>query len=383
MMVESGNHTARRRRKLRSYVLISYNIKRMSFKTFTRKGNKIKMTPTVSLNLPSVTGSILAVERAGKVSTEVIVAGEKEFFHFDLAKNKTIDGVTQHKLWNICNIKCWNKWTMYFLSDRNVIFTLNNFYKAFKSSEFFGDSYCGGYHTYSRNAEVVDDYMLFITNNNTLIKYDLKNQLKAELLKQSKIDFSEDDICQTITNDRIKFESISGEVVYRGIIETFFVRDHIIFIGTSNGEILQVEQPLNTSKLHNRKCTTLASFYSGMISAMNYFFGNIVVSSFQSGRAELHSFNLKHKLTSSVKIDSQRWPAHKIEMFIKNKICFGLSLNRGLSMHVFGIHECRLYMFSESVEVASSHIAGILFLDDTRVLVYGARGYNMLFRISM
>ena len=46
-------------------------------------------------------------------------------------------------------------------------------------------------------------------------------------------------------------------------------------------------------------------------------------------------------------------------------------------MHVFGIHECKLYMFNESVQLAAAHVSGVLFLDDSEVLVYGDKHFNM------
>lgn len=375
-----------RRKKMTTYILISYNIERISYKTFLNKGSKIKMVPTTELAFPEVSGSYLAVELFDKNTGEVIVTGQNTMFRFNIKTGKTIKNPINYNVQPICNVKRWRNFTIYFPSDRKVLFMpdKDTNLKPLVSSEMFSDSYCGGYHTYSRNAEIVSDgYLLFIDVSGCVIKYDLKAQLNPKNLKKGDTyHLDREDINHLIENNS-KFEPIQGTKIFNGGAETFFVRENFVYVGTNLGGVVMINQPLNQPADKSMLRTTLAVFEGGMVSAMNYFFGNIVASTFESGRAMLHLYNLKHSLSSSLKIGEQRWPAHKIEMFIKHKICFGLCLNRGLSMHVFGIHECKMFIFNESVEVATSHIAGILFLDDTRVLVYGAKNYNMLFRISI
>ena len=98
--------------------------------------------------------------------------------------------------------------------------------------------------------------------------------------------------------------------------------------------------------------------------------------------AAIQLYNLKTKNQTTLPIKLQSRPTHKIELFVRKKICFGICLNRGEDMHVFGIYWCQLHMFKANVKVAAQYISGILFYKKDQVLIYGAENYNMLFKIK-
>ena len=160
----------------------------------------------------------------------------------------------------------------------------------------------------------------------------------------------------------------------------------------NNSHIYRCEDPLNKLTLHSPK-TLIIKFSRDYarddlpagktyFAVVDHFYGNIVAGHFWSSSTTYYMFNMKTRAISNFSCD-QRWPPLKIKMFLHNKCCFGIILNRGLAFHVFGIHLCKMVLFMQNQPFNAVHISGVIFLDHTTLLIYGERKFNMRYNIKL
>ena len=159
-----------------------------------------------------------------------------------------------------------------------------------------------------------------------------------------------------------------------------------VYFSTREGDILEIVEPISENTRQNPKCNMIIKFREEF-TTMNYFHHNVVGGSFQVSdkTSFLHLYNIKTRQTTDLKIENSPKPIHKIEMFVKNKLTFGIAVNKGFDLHVFGIHLCKMYMFRERVSFAAEYTSGILFVEGEKdtVLVFGDKESNMKYRIVM
>ncbi len=377
-------------KSLTPHILISYTKEVMTLRRFLKKGSKIRMEETNSFSMPQFTGTdhtdrgLNVIEFINKEKGEVIACTRHQFFRYNIKTESTIQKPHEHNFGIICQVKTWGDFIIYFHEDSSVKFLhKKGTHISYRTSEPFRGDYCGGYHAYSRGAEVVGDYLIFIACKNNLILYDLKKTLRIEENPKGKVvDFlGGKDVHES---DSLYMKTVTGTTLVTREAETFFVKDNKIFYGNQEGGIYEILESINSNPRPNAQKKKIAEF-DRQLTCINYFHGNVVACSFQvsAQTAKIHLHNLKTKMQSELPVKVQKKPTHKVDMFVKQKMCFGIALNRGMDMHVFGIFWCRLFMFSESVQVAAEYISGMIFLDQETVLVYGAENYNKKFKIKM
>jgi hypothetical protein len=169
-------------------------------------------------------------------------------------------------------------------------------------------------------------------------------------------------------------------------VNYFFLAKNKVFYSTREGKIYEVIEPVTEKTTKNPKSNMIIEFREEF-TTMNYFHHNVVGGSFQVSEKTscLHLYNIKTRQTTELKIENSPKPIHKIEMFVKNKLTFGIAVNKGHDLHVFGIHLCKMYMFRERVSFAAEYTSGILFIEGEKdtVLVFGDKESNMKYRIVM
>lgn len=381
------------KRKNQPHVIASYNKERLSFRTFETRGKKIKLIDQGALDFGSFqSGAINVIEHSNVENDTIICCGSGVVARYNMKTRYAEMKIEKHLLGNVSNFKRWKEFSLYFPEDRMARFIhfKGNHMSYFSGEKFHGD-YCGGYHAYSRNVELVGNTLLFIGkeekyNYPVVIVYDLEKTLKLEPYTDGK-SFS-------IASADLMLEGNSGPYVKKvqGVVasdvktENFFVRGQTLYFGNETGTIYRLDTEIN--KLKNTSSYTKIvdfKFEFGTLVALNFFYGNVIASEYNPSqqKAMLHLYNSKQHIISTLDIGDQRWPTHRIEMFFRRKLCFGICLNRGVNFHVFGIHLCKMVLFNARVPFDASYISGVLFLKNDRILFYGSNNYNKIYRITL
>src|SRR3990167_1786750 len=361
------------KQKIRLYVLSTSLSKKISLAKFRRKGKRICLKPEETLRIPQLNrsdhtyGSINAADLISTNSKQLVVGAKREFFIYDLKTGQT---VTHVKI-------------IHLHDHRQKAYVLNH--------EFAGD-YFGGYHAFSRNAELEGNSLIYISKNCKLVYFDLSEitHLKSETISQN-LDFGSEHIGET-EGGKFFIRLQAREVETSAKIDSLCLFQKFAYFASMDGSVYGFsrrvdhftrDQPMNPKKLVHFQEDGLD------LTALEYYHGNIIAVMFNlsSRRACIKLFNVKTGLRSDAKISQQDRPTQKILMFVKRKMCFGIALNRGIDMHVFGIHRCQIFLFSQNIKLEATHICGILFLDGKltshKLLVYGQDNFNKVLKVSL
>jgi hypothetical protein len=387
------------KRKLTSYILSTCISKKISLKKFIRKGKKIRLKEHEVLKLPQLKrddhtyGSINAADLLGPGSKQLIVAAKQELFIYDFRADDKLLHIKKHFFGNICNVKCWRDYIITFAADGPVRIMHKQLHnqKAYVLNHDFAGDYFGGYHAFSRNAELEGNYLIYISKNSNLIVFDLSIifSLNPEPISET-LDFSSSHIKETEGGKF--FTKLKAIQVESSNIDSVSLFGRYAYFASMNGNVYRLSKRLDLySKNETMKSKHLATFKDpGLeLTALEFYHDNIiaVLFSLSAKKACIKLLNLKTNTQSEVAISKQDRPTQKILMFVKRKMCFGIALNRGVDMHVFGIHRCNIVLFSENIQLGASHICGILFLDgkltSSELLVYGQDNYNQVFKVSL
>ncbi len=402
-----------KRKKQTVYILTAYLKPRLTFKRFIKKGKNIDMKEAGELpNLLSLTQmsdtsdcSYNSICYSDKKTGSVVVCGKRQIFRYNLVTGQCESKLLTHGMKRICNMNLWKDFQIFCPADDYLYFVNKD--RAVQSSRSdvkFAGEFSGGYNAYSRNSEVVGDTLIFIGISLEsgkevygLYSINLTTHLAAKnkgeyldpfgfkkpqenLGHQGTITFFEDQQKPFIDQCKV----IPCVQLVASNVNTFFIDKRSVFFADRGGSIFKLRDPLSSSMKPGVEFDKLVEF-CGEFTTMNYFHHNIVGGSFGSGCTNLHLYNIKTKMTTELVIPASPKPIHKIEMFIKNKLTFGIALNKGFDMHVFGIHLCKMYIFRSKVKIAAEYISGIMYIEGVKntVLIFGDSGYNMRFRITL
>src|SRR3990167_635139 len=388
------------KQKIRLYVLSTSLSKKISLAKFRRKGKRICLKPEETLRIPQLDrsdhtyGSINAADLISTNSKQLVVGAKREFFIYDLKTGQTVTHVKKHHFGNICNVKSWKNYVIVFTADGpvKIIHLHDHRQKAYVLNHEFAGDYFGGYHAFSRNAELEGNSLIYISKNCKLVYFDLSEitQLKSETISQN-LDFGSEHIGET-EGGKFFIRLQAREVETSAKIDSLCLFQKFAYFASMDGSVYGFsrrvdhftrDQPMNPKKLVHFQEDGLD------LTALEYYHGNIIAVMFNlsSRRACIKLFNVKTGLRSDAKISQQDRPTQKILMFVKRKMCFGIALNRGIDMHVFGIHRCQIFLFSQNIKLEATHICGILFLDGKltshKLLVYGQDNFNKVFKVSL
>lgn len=387
------------KQKIRLYVLSTSLSKKISLAKFRRKGKKICLKPEETLAIPQLErgdhtyGSLNAADLISTNAKQLVVGAKRELFIYDLKTGGTVSHVKKHHFGNICNVKSWRNYVIVFTADGPVrilhLFDQNQ--KGYILNHDFAGDYFGGYHAFSRNAELEGNNLIYISKNCKLIFFDLSTilGLKPEPIAQT-LNFSSEHIAETESGKF--FVRLEAREVDSAKIDSLCLFQKYAYFASMDGSVYGLarridhytkDQQMNPKKLIHFQEDGLE------LTALEYYHGNIIAVMFNLSlrRACIKLLNIKTGLQSDAKISQQDRPTQKILMFVKRKMCFGIALNRGIDMHVFGIHRCQIILFSQNIKLEATHICGILFLDgkltSTKLLVYGQDNFNKVFKVSL
>ena len=380
------------KKKTTVYIISSYLKARLTYKRFLKKGQRINMQEIGPYSfLTSKKGSsISSVDYIDKKSGSVVVC-----YHYGISKHNLVtdkkesEGVLAHGFeQRICNFKSWKDFEIYAIKSFPIYFTnKREDMVSYQTLDHFEGEFSGGYNAYSRNCEVSGNLFFYINTKAHLMVIDMSAELKNTKCNPFPHFWKESDDAGARPPNKSNYLPVKNSVVLiQEAVNYFFVQGSKVFFADRMGNIFEIVEPVSATTKPNPKYVKIASF-TEEFTTMNYFHHNVVGGSFQVSErtSHLHLFNVKTGMQTELKIQDSPKPIHKIEMFIKNSLTFGIALNKGFDMHVFGIHLCRMYIFRSKVKIAAEYTSGLLFLHNQKdtVLIYGDSNYNMKFKITM
>lgn len=387
------------KQKVRFYVFSTAVSKKISLQKFKRKGKKIRLKEEEVLRMPQLNrvdhtfGSINAADLVGKNSKQLFVGAKQELFLYDFKANNTVLHVKKHHFGKICNVKCWRDYVIFCTGDGpvRIMHLLDRRQKPFVLDQEFAADYFGGYNAFSRNAEVDGNFLIYVSKKGMPVVFDLSTILdaKPEMLT-TPLEFGSEIIGQT--EGTKFFTKLPARVVNISGIDSLSIFQKYAYFASMDGTVHGVTKKLDSFGPKEEIKTKRFVRFEGNgleLTAVEFYHGNIIAVMFDlsSRKACLKLLNLKTSIQSEAAISQQDRPTQKILMFVKRKMCFGIALNRGVDMHVFGIHRCNIILFSQNINLGATHICGILFLDgkltSSKLLVYGQDNYNQVFRVTL
>ena len=406
-----------KRKKLTVYVLTAYLKPRLTYKCFIKKGKNIDMKEAGAL--PNMLrfahmsdgsdSSYNSICYSDKKTGSVVVCGKRQIFRYNLITGQCESKLLTHGMRRVCNMNIWKDFEIFCPADEWIFFiNKDRKVQSCRSDIKFAGDFSGGYNAYSRNSEVVEDTLIFIGLSMIAGKeaYGLYSINLAEHLtakKNTKIQYIDPfgfklpqteerqgyaDLLTFFENQQKPFfdqtKVLPSVQLVEAEVNTFFIDKKSIFFADRVGSIFKLRQSVSSSMKAGAGFDKLVEF-CGEFTTMNYFHHNIVGGSFENNCTKLHLLNIKTKMTTELVITGSSKPIHKIEMFVKNKLTFGIALNKGFDMHVFGIHLCKMYIFRSRVKIAAEYTSGIMYIEGVKntVLIFGDSGYNMKFRITL
>lgn len=388
------------KQKVRFYVFSTAISKKISLQKFKRKGKRIRLKEEEVLRMPQLSrsdhtfGSLNAADLVGRNAKQLFVGAKQELFLYDFKADNTVLHVKKHHFGKICNVKCWKDYLVFCTADGpvRIMHLLDRRQKPFVLDQEFAGDYFGGYNAFSRNAELDGNFLIYVSKKQAPVVFDLSTilEIKPEQLS-SPLDFSSELIGQTEGTKH--FTRLSARVVNTvSSIDSLAIFQKYAYFASMDGTVHGVTKRLDLYGPKEEIKTKKFVRFDGNgldLTAVEFYHGNIIAVMFNlsSRKACLKLLNLKTGLQSEAAISQQDRPTQKILMFVKRKMCFGIALNRGVDMHVFGIHRCNIILFSQNILLGATHICGILFLDgkltSSKLLVYGQDNYNQVFRVTL
>ena len=374
--------TTIRKKKTTVYILSAYLKPRLTYKAFLKKGQKINLKPVKSYSFPALPDAkdytyrnFHAIQYVDKHKGSVLVCSKDHVFQHNLKKDVVEVKPQKHTLEKVCNLNIWKNYRIYCPASKGIIFmNKNEGIQSYKTEEAFCGDFSGGYNAFSRNSEIYDSLFFFIDTAGQLRLVKLNQELIEKPAPRFSI-FTAAGDSKTVNTIIISYN-----------VNYFFLAKNKVYYSTREGQIYEIAEPITERTKANPKSNMIVQFREEF-TTMNYFHHNVVGGSFQvSDKTScLHLYNIKTKQTTELKIENSPKPIHKIEMFVKNKLTFGIAVNKGFDLHVFGIHLCKMYMFRAKVSFSAEYTSGILFVEGEKdtVLVFGDKESNMKYRIVM
>ena len=153
-----------------NHLFVSYNAGFISFKQFKRRGQKISLIEQKKFKMPEFTGNgqefrgINVVEYLDNDKTKVMCCSLGQQFEYDLGNASSNPGkVEKNRYGMICNFKKYKNFNIFFRNDDIVVFeNKDRRMMSYVSTKGFSGDYSGGFHAYSRGAEIKDDLLFYI-----------------------------------------------------------------------------------------------------------------------------------------------------------------------------------------------------------------------------
>ena len=388
--------TTMSREKMTVYIISSYSMTRFSYHRFNMKGRRIRMVKIGAYDMPKFKSldehsiCINTVAFVDQKASKLACYTKEEYFNFDLTDPNKEQQVLPLSGDKILNVFFWRDYQIICRKETPVeVHSPSDGYLQ-TAIEFKGD-YNGGYSAVSRNAELIGRLFLFIGKEGELVAFDMTGL--QELFSAAK--HTKPKVLSTAKEWHLKGIIPCEILVLRHVNCFSFWRGQLVHSNRSGSvrimdishRALDPVKPVPGFDNSKRPWKELIAFAGEELTYLHFSHKNVIGSSFdiKNFQTRLHLFNLTEGKYSSLEIERSTKPVHKIEIFIRNGFKFGIALNRGYDMHVFGIHLCKMYIFQSKVKIASNFISGILFLKDERntVLIYGDRNYNMKFKIAV
>ena len=422
-------------KKITVYIISSYLDNRLSFRRFLRKGSRTGMKQQASFagiyrDQKDDPHSINCIEYVNK-KKKIVACCSNQYFFYDMKSNREVSekeafekldmkeesdqgnleenpgmnarweyevrsncglrGQAPSNVENWLVVKFWKGWKI-MCGDSLPVEISNHEGFMFRTKETFCGVYSGGFRSVSKNAEVYDSNLYFISGSDKeLVGLNLKRDIddKYNDLKKSFFSMNSTNRIQ----DSFKDEVLTTRIVKDFQVNVFSIWESFLIYGNREGLVREVHLEKISHSLDSlvsakkTEESNFVSFKGGDLTCLQYFHWNIIGGTFDTRNytAKLHLFNTRRLVLSELLIEKALKPIHKISMFIRNGFKFGIALNRGYDMHVFGIHDRKIHMFRSRVKIASEYISGMLFIQGEKdtVLIYGDKNYNMKFKITV